>query len=206
MNLLRRIILATQEIFVDLKDLPEVLQRALQSVGYRKPNIGVKQATSFRPNDGSSAFEGNRGYLLIVDMKSGQFKHFQGSYGGSNMFTKNTVDDDDSVNPIPPNGAVITGESGGRGHFAHILVHPSNFAALALPEGEALLPKEQKALNAIGSLTSAGRKDEFQRAGLGAYGPENPLVKRLAELGLVKIQGRNVSITTLGKNRRTRDF
>jgi len=198
---------ASKEIHVAVKDLPDALQKALKSVRYGGKDVGVQQASTFRPSEASAGFEGNQGYLILVDLTSGRMETLQGGWGGGNAFSRTTVDDDDSVNPIPPNSAVITGESGGRGNFARIKVHPSNFAAMMV-EGpkDALTDKEQIALNSIVGLTSKGRADEFPRRGLGAYGPENPYVKRLAELGLVKLQGRSVQVTTEGKNRRTRSY
>jgi hypothetical protein len=185
---------------VPLQDLPDPLRAALSAVGYRKRDVRIEQGTSFSPSEASAFFEGNRGYLVLVNLQTGQRKTFEGSFGGPSPNTQTLVDDDHSTHPIPSGFAVILGESGGRGNLAHIRMHPDNFAKDMLPENKQdLSEKEKSALNAV-TFVSSYRRDEFLRSGLGVYGPENPYVQALAAKGLVKITGKAVAITTEGKN------
>lgn len=188
-------------VHVLVKDLPVVLQRALKEVRYAKRDIDVQSAASFAPNEGSSFFEGNRGYVVVVDLASGHYKVHLGAWGGPSPFDRKQVDLDDKEQSIPPNGAVIVGEYGGRGSFAHIKVNPSNLQGI-LPRPAAEIDEmEAKALAAILGLKSSYRADEFRRKGLGAYSPDNPLIVSLARKKFLKIDSRgSISVTTEGKN------
>lgn len=185
---------------IPLQDLPDPLRAALSAVGYRKRDIRIEQGTTFSPSEASAFFEGNRGYLILVNLQTGQRKTFEGSFGGPSPNTRSIVDDDNTVHAILPGFAVVLGENGGRGNMAHIRMHPDNFAKDMLPENKLdLSDKEKSALNAV-TFVSSYRRDEFLRSGLGIYGPENPYVRSLASKGLVKITGKAVAITTEGKN------
>jgi hypothetical protein len=189
------------KIHVVVRDLPEVLQRALKSVRYNRRDVGVESGSSFTPTEGSAGFEGNRGYVIVVDLVGGHFKTHEGAWGGPSPFDQRQVDLDRKPQAIPQNGAVIIGEYGGRGSFAHIRVHPSNLQAILPQPAEEIEKDERTALGIIRSYKSSGRVDEFRRAQIGAYGPDNPLIRSLAGKGLVKIDSRgSIQITTDGRN------
>jgi hypothetical protein len=191
---------SAKSVHLDIKDLPPQIQRAIKSV-YRKPSIEVIPATEYSTS--GAGFEGNRAIAVGINLSTGKTETLTGSWGGRNPFENKPVDRPQK-NKLPPNMAVLLGESGGRGTFMRLYVHPSNFDSLALAgETVSLSDKEQKALNMIAGLNSRGRKDEFPREGMGEYGPTNQYVKSLAEKGLVKIQGRAVKITTKGRNQRS---
>lgn len=190
--------LAIREVRVVVKELPDALQKALKAIGYGRRDVGVETATKFRPNEGMAGFEGSKGFVCVVDLKSGRFKIHEGDWGGGGS---RQVDVDDRPQSIPTNGAVIIGERGGRGTFAHIKVSPANFQAiLPRPAGE-IEKDERKALEIIRSYKTSYRKEEFEYLKLGPYGPDNPLIKSLADKGFVKIDSRGgIQITTDGKN------
>jgi hypothetical protein len=188
-------------VHVLVKDLPEVLQRALKEVRYNRQDIDLQSADKFSPSEGSSSSDGNRGYVVVVDLSSGHYKVHLGAWGGGNMFAPQQVDADDRPQPIPPNSAVIVGEYGGRGSFAHIKVSPVNLQGILPRPAEEISDLEAKALRAIASLKSSYRADEFHRHGLGAYSAENPLIKSLAMKKMLKLDARGgIMVTTEGKN------
>lgn len=188
-------------VHVLVKELPEVLQRALKEVRYNKRDIDIQSADKVSPSEGSAGFEGNRGYVVVVDLSSNHYKVHFGAWGGANAFDQRQVDLDDRPQPIPPNGAVIVGEYGGRGSFAHIKVNPTNLQGILPRPAEEIDEKEAKALDAILGLKSGYRADEFRRRGLGRYSIENPLIQSLAAKKLIKIDARGgIQVTTEGKN------
>lgn len=188
-------------VHVLVKELPEVLQRALKEVRYNKRDISVESADKVTPNEGSAGFDGNRGYVVVVDLSSNRYKVNLGAWGGANPFDRKQVDLDDRPQPIPPNGAVIVGEYGGRGSFAHIKVSPSNLQAILPRPAEELDDREAKALDAILGLKSGYRADEFRRRGLGPYSAENPILQSLAAKKMIKIDARGgIAVTLEGKN------
>jgi hypothetical protein len=98
---------------------------------------------------------------------------------------------------------VVKGTTGGNHPvYAYVLVNPENLTKM-LPEHNAVAldPKEEKAFNALG-YKSSYRGQAFEREGLGVYSPENPLVKSLAEKGLIKISPSGITFTLAGKNHR----
>jgi len=189
---------------VMVKDLPASVQKALASVRYKKRDIKISPATSFRLQ--SFGGDGVRDFTLVVDLKTGQFKSTYGSWGGPNPYTNNNPTDlDDTKRPLPDGVLVIQGsEGGGRPVYASILVNPATLTPLLPAGGDAELSKEEAAaLNIIGGLITFARIDEFERGGLGKYGPENEHVKSLAAKGLVKIASNGaIGLTLAGKNAR----
>lgn len=189
---------------VMVKDLPASVQKALASVRYKKRDINIRPATSFRLQ--SFAGDGQRDFTLVVNLQTGQFESTYGSWGGPNPYTKNPTDSDDTKRPLPDGVLVIQGSEGGtRPVYASILANPSTLTPM-LPSGDADLSKEEaSALNLIGGLITFARKEEFLRAGLGTYGPENEHVKSLAAKGLVKVASNGaIGLTLAGKNARKR--
>lgn len=188
-------------VHVLVKELPEILQRALKEVRYNKRDIDIQSADKVSPSEGSASFDGNRGYVVVVDLSSNRYKINYGAWGGANVFDQRQVDLDDRPQVIPPNGAVIVGEYGGRGSFAHIKVNPGNLQGILPRPAEEIDEREAKALDAILGLKSGYRADEFRRRGLGPYSAENPLIQSLAAKKLIKIDARGgIQVTTEGKN------
>lgn len=182
------------------KDLPDTLKDALKAVGFRKPQVRVETGTTY--NVQNMGGDGYQAFAMAVDLDSGQTKLIQGSWGGPNPYEVKQVDRDNQNHPLPVGGAVVLGSRGG-GHpvSASIRVHPDNLQKL-LPGGdeETFSDDELVALEILASSTSAYRKESFPRAGLGAYGPQNVILKSLAAKGLINLTGAGVKLTVKGAN------
>ena len=188
-------------IHVSVNELPLGVKKALKAIRYGRRDIGLEKGTSYSPSMASSYGDGFRGYLLIVDIHKGIKDRMTGSWGGQNMFTK-SLEDDRSKKPIPNNCVVIYGNEGAR-LSATILAPPDMIEEFEEEEEvQDLTDRERKALDVIGGIKSGYRQDEFNRGGLGVYGPENPFIRSLAAKGLVKVTKRGVMITTQGRNAR----
>ena len=193
--------------YVDVKDLPVVLQRALKSVGYNRPNIEVSPAEKVSP--AGMGGDGYREFFTIVDLESEKYETSHGSWGGANMFnTGNRVDNDRNMYTIPPNVVTIAGREGGSHPvYAHLYTAPETFTPL-LGAGTAeveLTDEEKLVLVSMATLTSAGRKNEYQRSGLAGYDGKpkkalNDALQSLADKGYIQIMGNGSKITTTGKN------
>ena len=188
------------EVVVATKELPPSILRALKEVGFHRNDIRVVPSTTYSVQ--YPADDGSKGFTCVVNMESGQYKVVWGNWGGGGYFSRpNPVDLDNTSRPIPPNGAVVQGQSGGHGTFASIYVRPDAMPTL-LPEPVELSPKERKALNAC-SYKSGYRKDEFWKQGLGEYSLDNPLIQSLLEKGLIQTDVRGgIKVTIKGKNAR----
>jgi hypothetical protein len=189
---------------IETKQLPRSLQAALVGVGYGRRDIALRARDSYCLQQGSG--KGGRAFVVAVNITTGQRQATHGSWGGANMFNpQNHVDLDTTKRPLPPGFAIIEGsEGGGRPVYATISVHPDNLAKLlpAAPSVE-LSKQDKNALNIIGGIKSGYRANEFSRAGLGPYGPDNPHVVKLVELGFLKVNRAGaISITTAGRNAR----
>lgn len=187
---------------VETSQLPRAIQAALAEVGYGRKDIGVSAAESFTPSVGGG--QGYKGFCAIVDLATGERRVSWGSWGGSNMFNPtNIVDLDTEAKPLLPNLAVIKGQIGG-GHpaYASVTVHPSTLAPL-LPPATDVTAQEKRACAIIAGYKSFARAEYFASAGLGEYGPTNPVIVACAAKGLVKVnKGGAVAITTAGRNAR----
>lgn len=183
---------------VEVKNLPHTLLPALKAVGYNRADIRVYPRSSYSPQ--VAADDGRKGFTVAVDLQTGYYKEIYGSYGSEGT---TQVDMDRKEYPIPPNCAVIQGQTANNHPvYATIYVHPDNLPKL-LPSGneEELDPKLLLALRVIKIYTSSARKEYFLQNHLGAYGPTNPLIQELAKMGLLKVSSTGVAITTAGKNK-----
>ena len=194
--------LAQRGVYVALRDLPPVLKGPLKSLmRYRRQEIEVIPSATFRTS--GPAFEGNRNVMVLVNLQTGATEFLRGAYGGANPYEQTKlVDQQTGGIPIPPNGAVLSGETGGRGSFARIYIPPSNMAQM-IPEdsGDSLSDGAKSALKAFGLKGGAYRRDYFLRSGLGRYDAENQYIRELADAGLVKVnRSGGIRITTKGRN------
>ena len=181
---------AARGVHVVVKELPTVVQRALDEVGYKRRDIQIETATSFAMQDHNWS-GGYRDFDVLVNLKTGEYS--QGSTG-----------DTQKRHPLPDGFVLIQGSiGGGKPVYAVLMVNPSTMAPL-LPEAKTeVTPQERKALDIIGGLISSYRGDAFVREGLGKYGPSNPLILSLVEKGMLKMNAKgSVVITTEGKNAR----
>lgn len=179
-------------VYIPTKDLPPFIKKVLKEHRFQRRDIEVR-ATDRVDSFGFATFEGNRPFAIAIDLSTGQTKSVIGDYSGVTPELKGTL-------TLRENMAIVTGEHGGRGSFARLFLHPTNMATL-LPSNDTELSENEKyALKYISIYNSSGRKQAFREKGFGTYSAQHPLVKSLAEKGLLKISGRAVRITTDGRN------
>ena len=186
-------------MYTQVKDLPESIQSALSSVNYGRKDISLEVAESISPSVGGG--DGLRGFCIIVNIETGERKTEVGSWGGQSMFAEsasNPVDSDHTNYVIPVNFAVIKGSYGrDRPVYATITISSSNMIK-ALPEKVELNPRDQWILYTMKALTSAGRKNEWEREN--DKPSEADLVRFVANGWIKRRSDGACSITTDGKN------
>ncbi len=182
-------------ISVRTKELPESLKAALREVGYGAQDVAVEVASTVSPL--SPGGEGQRGFSAVVELATGRSKVHRGNWGGGSPATQAQVDVDDRDSPLLPGFAIIKGATGNR-TFATIFLNPENVAKY-LPAPVELTSRELGILAQYRSLSSAGRRDEWQR-----YPESKPTdveIDALVAKGLLaKNKAGAVSMTTEGKN------
>jgi hypothetical protein len=144
-------------LYSRVKDLPEVLQKALAAVGYHREDISIEGRETISIHSCGAA--GRRAFAMLVDLEKSTHMVTYGSWGGPNMFTSNHVDTDDRDHTIPVNGAVIKGYTGGGGipAIANLYLHPSNVVRY-LPAQVTLTDEEKDALRQLNTLKPAYRR------------------------------------------------
>jgi len=202
-----KLLTAGKEYNVDVKQLPPALIKALKKVGYRSRDIRIEERTSFSMSEGGAFFEGNRGLLVEVNLKTGKMDVERGSWGGANMFETDTIDHQRANISMVQDQAIIVGSTGGRGTFMRVLLHPKDYEVIVKADNaEPLTEDEQKAVNIIGGIKSSYRREYFDRHRLGPYSVENSVVQSIIKKGLAKANRAGaIQLTTKGKNARTRD-
>lgn len=187
------------EAEVDVDTLPPPVVKVLKNLGVRGGVVTMSSARveSLMVVGG----RGKQGSVALIDLASGSVERHVGSFGGPNPFSSSPVDKRDSKVDLTESTVLVKAVTGGgKKPYAYIIVHPVLFAKLRpsvsadnLSVGEAL------ALSIILGFTSAGRRSEFGREGLGHYSPQNPYIKGLVRAGLIKIVGQSVRVTKDGK-------
>ncbi len=176
---------------IAVKEMPDVVRQALKSVGYGRKDIEVKAAEKAHAMQGG---DGQRGFMSVVNLSTGEYRTAYGSWGGSNPF-QTSVDDIDTV-VLRPGMMVITGVSGYGPVYAIIEAHPSNLTAM-LPAVPALTDREIKILRAFQSLKGGQYRQQYLRAA----GINQSEIDALEAKGLIKINKAGAGqITTAGKN------
>lgn len=185
-------------MYMQVKDLPDALKNALASVGYSRADIDIK--VSETGSLLSSGGDGRRGFAILVNMSTNEYKTHWGSWGGSNMFSPdNQVDNNDQSYPIPENGAVINGSTGEK-VYATITISPANAAKL-LPTTGIVSDREADILKIFKSYTSKYRKEYLTR-----HNVTEDEIKSLASRGYLKVNKVGIQITTEGKNLASKNF
>jgi hypothetical protein len=212
-----------QSVHVRVTDLPVTLRDALASLGYARGDVAVTAAETVELS--SAGASGRQSFACVINLATGARKTLAGSWGGPNPWSHANVIDAINVDTsytIPPDGAVILG-SRGESVYATIHVAPATLAPM-LPKAPELTEFDQQVLAAFRGLTSAGRKNEFERwesdacygrkpGSMDSYGEYTPArgrafraelsatIDRLVSAGLLKRNAAgSVQITTDGKN------
>ena len=180
-------------MFILVRDLPPVVQRALESVQYHKADISVRAASEVNISGAGGA--GRKAFTILVNFQNNTYQTHWGSWGGANMFNpKNPVDLDRGLYQLPPHGAVISGEIGGT-TYADIRVHLSQMQNF-LPQPTELTQEEKDALYCYRSIKGGSyRREELARRNV-----SQAIINKLLERGLLKQDGRGIAISLDGKN------
>ncbi len=182
-------------ISVRTKELPASLKEALRQVGYGAQDVAVEVVTTVSPL--SPGGEGQRGFSAVVELSTGRSKIRHGNWGGGSPATQAQVDVDDRESPLLPGFAIIKGATGNR-TFATVYLNPANVVKY-LPAAVALTERELGILAQFRSLSSAGRRDEWQR--FPESRPSDAEIDALVAKGLLfRNSIGSVSVTTAGKN------
>jgi hypothetical protein len=187
--------MTSKSVSVSVKELPESIRAALRSVGYGGRDIAIEPSATvdaFVPSG-----EGQRGFVLMLNLASGEMETRLGSWGGNSPVGLQ-VDCDNAARPLAPGFAVIKGTTGYPRTFATIHLHPSNVAPL-LPAATEISKREKQILAQYRGLTSAGRKSQWE------YSPTSkPFEAEIDSLVARGLLSRNkagsIAITTAGKN------
>lgn len=185
----------------EVKQLAPAIRRALEGVRYGRSDAELIAAEGVEP--AVAGGDGMRGFVIAVNLETGERQGFHGSWGGSNMFAPDNAVDNafGTVVTIPENGVVIKGTTGAGPTYAAIYAHP-NAIGKFLPSGEEeeLTSEEQQCLYCFGSIKGGEyRRDEIRRRDVSAQ-----TVASLVQRGYLKsAKNGATSITTKGKNART---
>ena len=172
-----------------VKDLPEILQSVLRGVGYHRADIALHVRESESVFCGGGA--GQCAFAVLVNLATGETKHFSGSWGGSNMFSPdNQVDNDTTCYPMLPDLAVVLGSTGNR-TYAQITIGPGNVIK-ALPAPSDLADEEKRVLAVFRAYKPAFRKS--------ALGKRLDMVESLLSRGyLTRNKAGATQLTTAGR-------
>lgn len=180
----------------EVKSLSPLLQSVLRDIPYRRADIQIVVTDTVSPAVGGG--DGVRGFIVMVNLQTGESKRKNGSWGGANPWAPtNPVDLDTTPYRIPSFGAVIKGKHGGHGTFATLYV-PTAQAQNFLPTPtEALSAVEKHALYCHRAIKGGQyRKDELRRRQV-----TQSVLDALVARGLLKQDARGFTqITTNGRN------
>jgi hypothetical protein len=179
---------------VNVKGLPQSVQRMLYNNGFRNRDIELVPSETFTMQSAYGA--GYRAFTVVLDMASGASKRIDGSWGGANPFESRAVDVDDSAHPLPVNGVAFV--ASGKPGWGRLFVRPDQVAPLLPPVAE--VTDRDRSLLAIFGGIKAGpyRREELARANA-----TDAEVSSLVTRGFLKVATNGAtSITTEGKNAR----
>lgn len=185
---------------IEVTQLSPIVRAALKSVGYGAADIGVEATETVEAR--TTANDGARGFMLALNLETGERKTFTGDWGGSGL-GRNPIDYTDERVTIPEHGIVVKGSTGYPRTFATIYAHPHAVGAYLLPSGEPsaeLSELEQQAIYCFAAIKGGEyRRDEMRRRGVDAE-----TVDGLVDRGYLKRNRAGATqITTKGKNART---
>lgn len=129
-------------MWIKVKELPESVRYALDSVGYGRGDVEVRAVRELVMSSAGS--DGRRAFVVMVNLSTGERAGEFGSWGGENMFNpRNPVDRDRKAYELPPNGVVILGSQGYPQTFATLYVSPDVLDRTMLPPAAEELTREE---------------------------------------------------------------
>jgi hypothetical protein len=183
---------------IQVKELHPSIQAALKGRRCGKKDIEVIPASEVEANS-SSWSDGYRGFLIGINLDTGEQVGRYGSWGGANPWEHREVDLTTQKLPVPINGCFVKGSTGPK-TFARVYVNPTWMAQM-LPAVDETTDEEQQALYCFTSIKGGQyRKDELRRRKV-----RTETVESLVERGyLVRNKAGSIQATTKGKNARDR--
>lgn len=186
---------------VETKTLSKPILDALASVRYGARDIEVVASSTVSLNS-EAAWKGARGFVIAINLETGERINRQGSWGGSNMFVRNAVDETDEIYTLPTFGVVITGQTGHPRTLARVHVHPEQLSRFLPAVAEETTDEEQQALYCYTGIKGG----EYRREELRRRKVKQSTIDDLVERGyLSRNKAGSVQVTTKGKNARSRD-
>ena len=187
-------------MYVNTKDLPQVVRNELKKAGYFKASIKIQTAETVSPQ--YLANDGSRGYFCLI--VNGIAKVTHGSWGGPNMFVNPAVDACEKELEIPDGAIVIKGSVGNQ-CFLTIYANGNTAVPMLPAPTEKLSPNEETVLRCHTQLKGGvHRREKYARSGLDPA-VVSQAIKSLAEKGLLKVnRAGSSSVTTEGRNAHSR--
>jgi hypothetical protein len=183
-------------VYVETKTLPETILSALASVEFNRPTIPIY--VSDTASVGTYSGDGMRAFTVLLDIDTGRRETHVGSWGGNNPFHQSPVDADQKSRPLPANGCVIHGHTGGgKPCWATLTIHPSRSAKLLPAPKDALSDRLSRLMAVFARFNSRGRAEWFERHGKAT----DSELAELEAMGLIKRNKAGaVTCTAAGKN------
>lgn len=149
---------------------------------------------------------GSRDEYRLIDLTTGRVASIPESHPAYNRTDDGTPCGRLELRELPPNCALVAGGTFcGKPATVRVMLRPENLVKLLPAPKPDLPPESVKALDVICGIKGSYRQAEFERYGLGDYGPTNRAVVALAERGLVTINKAGAIAATIeGKNARVR--
>ena len=183
-------------MYVETKTLPDSVQAALRAAGYHRADIEVEVKAELYARGAYGT--GYRAYFALVNLATGETQVELGAWGGANPFSALPLDRPEPQRlTLVPGFAVLTGSVGHKA-LLDLVLHPDN-AARWLPAPAEITPRDKWILGCFAGLTSAGRKNEFERRG--KHAPQEAEIAGLVSRGyLSRNKAGATAITTKGRN------
>jgi hypothetical protein len=180
--------------YVKVNSLWGAIQYALETVGYRKHDIEVRESATVTLQEYGG--DGYRHFAAMLNVDTGELTVHRGSWGGPNAYdTKNLIDTDDGLFEVPMNVVVVKGYEGGTsgGVRATIIVAPGSKLVNVPCIEDDLMQVEKHVLNVMRTYVGGYRKEMLL-----SYGH---IVSGLVEKGYIK-RAKNgaLSLTIKGKS------
>ena len=112
-----------QTKYIDIRELPKIIQKVLCKVGYMRKEItyNIVNLISLRH---APSLRYHRGFSALINLETGKYKIGVGSYGGTNQYSNTIVDDCNIEFKFPASYVIIKGEQGASGSYASMYMCP----------------------------------------------------------------------------------
>lgn len=188
--------------YVNVKELPPVVRRALEAVEYGRRDIEVIPRETVTLGAGAGG-AGRRGFSCLIDLEAGTYRVIHGSWGGAGLGSRGLqgmVDLDQTPRDLRPGLLLLQGSMGYGPTWAQIQAHPTMIPKmLPAADGPELEARHHQALYCFACIKGGEyRREEMRRRRVSAE-----TVEELVAMGLLKRNAAGATaITTAGRNAR----